>query len=152
MKRSLFWMMLTCCASAWAQLVVSNTRTLAFGSFAAASGGTVTLAPSGARSRTGGVVLVAAGGAATSAAFSVSDTDPANASRTYLITLPDDGAVTLGSGASTMAVNGFTSNPSTFGALSGGSQILTVGATLTVGANQPAGTYSGNFSVIVNFE
>ena len=43
-------------------------------------------------------------------------------------------------GLHTMTVNGFTSTPSGTGALSaGGSQTLTVGATLNVAAGQAAG-------------
>jgi len=49
-----------------------------------------------------------------------------------------------------MTVNTFTSTPSGTGQLSVlGSQALTVGATLVVGASQASGSYSGTFSVTV---
>ncbi|HBC79095.1 MAG TPA: hypothetical protein DCZ51_10735, partial [Bacteroidales bacterium] len=69
------------------------------------------------------------------------------------ITLPA-AATTITSGANTMTVDTWTSSPSGTGTLSaGGSQALTVGATLNVGASQPAGTYvSGTpFTVTVNY-
>jgi hypothetical protein len=52
-----------------------------------------------------------------------------------------------------MTVNAFTSTPSGTGALTAGSQILKVGATLNVGAGQVAGTYTNatGFPVIVNY-
>lgn len=130
----------------WAvNIAISNTQALAFGKFAAGSGGSVTVTPGGARSASGGVVLLASGGG-TAAQFSV--TGDANA--TYTITLPD--AVTLASGGNSMAVNTFVSSPANPGTLSGsGTQTLNVGATLTVGANQPAGDYTGSFAVTVNY-
>jgi len=60
--------------------------------------------------------------------------------------------VTINSGANTMTVGMFTSNPSGAGTLSaGGNQTLSVGATLNVGAGQATGTYSGIFSVTVTY-
>lgn len=152
--RQLWTLALAVCA-AWAAhtvaaqtpVAVDNTQVLAFGRFAAGSGGTITVGPSGARSAGGGVVLVSSG-AGTAAQFSVSG----DANATYAISLPADGAVSLASGANSMAVNTFTSSPSPTGTLSaGGTQTLSVGATLTVGGNQPVGTYSGTFDVTVNY-
>jgi hypothetical protein len=49
-----------------------------------------------------------------------------------------------------MTVNTFTSSPSVTGALStGGTQTLTVGATLNVAAGQAAGTYTNATGVPV---
>jgi len=47
----------------------------------------------------------------------------------------------------------FTSTPSGTGALTGGTQNITVGATLTVAAAQAAGVYTSGtpFSVTVNY-
>jgi hypothetical protein len=52
-----------------------------------------------------------------------------------------------------MTVNTFTSTPTPTGTLTGGTETLRVGATLNVGASQPAGTYvSGTpFTVTVNY-
>jgi len=52
-----------------------------------------------------------------------------------------------------MTIDAFTSNPSGTGALTAGSQVLTVGATLNVGANQVTGAYTNatGFDVTVNY-
>jgi hypothetical protein len=121
---------------------------LAFGKFVAGSGGTVTVSPGGARTWGGDVLLVSSGlGAA--AQFLVSG----NPNASYSISLPV-GTVTLTSSSNTMEVNNFTSSPSPNGSLSGGvtgTQVLYVGATLTVGSNQAIGSYSGGFDVTVNY-
>ncbi len=132
----------------WAAVIaISNTQGLAFGKFVAGSAGTVTVSPAGVRSASGGVVLVPSGAGA-AAQFSVTG-DP---NLTYAITLPGDGAVSLTSGANSMAVTTFTSSPSPTGTLgAGGTQTLLVGATLSVGSNQATGNYSGAFDVTVNY-
>jgi hypothetical protein len=126
-----------------------NTRGIGFGSFAAGTGGAVLISPVGARSATGGVVLISASEGA-AAQFTISG-DP---DFTYSISLPSDGTVALIDGAGhSMEVSGFTSYPSLSGQLSsGGSQALAIGASLNVGANQPAGNYSGSFLITVNYE
>lgn len=134
-----------------AQINVSNNRALALGKFVAGTGGTITVDPNGARSRSGGVFLLASSAGA-AASFSVSDVNPANANLSYIITLPDNGTVTLNSGAYSMPLNDFSSTPSGSGMLTAGSQILTVGATLSVSPNQPPGNYSGNFSITLNYQ
>jgi hypothetical protein len=48
-----------------------------------------------------------------------------------------------------MVVNAFTSTPTGTGALTGGSQDILVGATLNVGAAQPAGTYTNLTGLVV---
>lgn len=131
---------------------LTNTTGLSFGAFVAASGGTVTIATSGGRTRTGSVILVNQGGIAAAAQFTVSGTPGA----TFTITLPADGTVFLSDGASgSMALNSFTSNPAptaSAGLLSGGgTATISVGATLTVGNAQSPGNYSGSFNVTVNY-
>lgn len=130
-----------------APIAISNTQPLAFGKFAAGLGGSVTVSPAGARSAGGAVVLVASGGASP-ALFSVSG-DP---NLTYAISLPANGTVSLAAGANTMTVSNFTSSPSPIGQLSaGGTQTLSVGATLSVGSNQPTGNYLSSFDVFVDY-
>lgn len=153
MQKSLRLFLLTCAITAapacWAvnPIAIVNTQALAFGSFAAGSGGSVTVSAGGARSAGGGVVLLSAG-AGSVASFSVTG-DP---NLTYAITLPANGVAALSSGGNSMALTAFTSNPATTGVLSaGGSQTLSVGATLGVSSNQAAGSYSGSFNVIVNY-
>ena len=112
---------------------------------ATGSAGTVVLSTAGARSVTGGATLGNGTGAA-AAAFTVSG-DPAS---TYSISLPASATIT--SAPNTMTVNTFTSSPSGTGTLSGGgTQALSVGATLQVGASQAQGTYTGTFDVTVAY-
>jgi Domain of unknown function (DUF4402) len=116
---------------------------------------------------TGGTVAVGANDAVTIAGASNTITQPAGnngsplaavfavtgaANFTYAITLPANSSVTISSGGNSMAVNDFVSSPSTTGTLSaGGTQTLKVGATLTVGNNQAAGSYTGTFDVTVAY-
>jgi hypothetical protein len=138
-------------ASAGAEAqTLGNTAALSFGSFTAGAGGTITVNTAGARFRTGSVILVSQGGGASAAQFTITGT--ANAA--FAITLPADGTVFLSDGgAGSMALNGFASNPSGSGVLSGGgTQQISVGATLTVGSSQASGSYSGSFNVTVNYQ
>lgn len=139
---------LTAASVSWAAAIaISNTQALGFGKFVAGSGGTVTVSPAGGRSASGGVVLVPSGPGA-AAQFIVSG----DANVSYAISLPGNGVVVLTSSANSMAVNNFTSSPSSTGTLgAGGSQTLSVGATLSVGSNQASGSYSGTFDVTVNY-
>lgn len=123
---------------------------LSFGRFVAGAGGSITVSPSGARSSTGGVTLLSS--PASAATFTNTDTAPSRASNVVAITLPSDGSVTLASGANRMSLTKFTSNPAGTGVMSGGSLSISVGATLTVGANQPRGSYSGSIPVTIQYQ
>jgi protein-disulfide isomerase len=137
----------TIASTGWAQTLAAN-QPLAFGSFApGVSSGTVTISPAGARSSGGGVFLVSSGAGA-AASYTVGGTSSA----TYAITLPSNGEVVLTSGPNSMAVNNFSSSPAGTGVIGGGgTQTLSVGATLTVGGNQATGSYSGSFNVTVEY-
>ena len=109
--------------------------------------GTAILAPAGTRTTggAGGVTLPATTGTVSAAQFTVSG----SASYTYDITLPTSCVITDGA-SHTMTVNTFTSNPSATGLLgSGGTQVLTVGATLNVAAAQASGLYTNATGVPV---
>ena len=147
----------TATASASATIItpisIVKTVDMNFGNVAVSAtiAGTAVLAPAGTRTTggAGGVTLPATNGTVTAATFTVSG----QASYTYAITLPSTCTITDGS-SNTMVVNGFTSNPSATGTLStGGSQTLTVGATLNVAAAQPSGAYTNatGVPVIVNY-
>ena len=129
---------------------ITNTANMNFGNVAVSNvAGTVLMTPAAVRSTTGGCTLPVITGTVAAAAFNVTGA----ASYTYAITLPA-AATTITSGGNTMTVDTWTSTPSGTGTLSaGGSQTLTVGATLNVGASQAAGTYvSGTpFTVTVNY-
>ncbi len=137
-------------ANATARLVTAisivKTGDLNFGDvLAGAAVGTVRMAPGGARSRTGGAQL-GSGLLAQAASFQVGG----QARERYAITLP--ASVNVVSGANTMVVDTFRSNPNGTGRLSAaGAQNLNIGATLHVGANQASGTYTGTFSVTVAY-
>ncbi|MDM5177017.1 DUF4402 domain-containing protein [Massilia sp. DJPM01] len=134
--------------------VVVGTN-LAFGTFAAAAGGTITVSTSGVRAVSG---VVAMGASATSAAkFDITGEPGA----TYAITHSGTALLTnSGGGGETMALAKFsdltganaTSGDAATGTLSaGGTQSLYVGGTLTVAANQAPGTYAGNVIATVEY-
>lgn len=127
---------------------ISNLQPLVFGKFAAGSGGTVAVSPSGVRTATGGVILLSSG-SGSAASFRVSG-DP---NLTYDIVLPANGVVVLNNGTGqTMPVSGFTSSPAEAGQLDlSGMQTVSIGATLNVSAGQAAGNYSGSFDVTVDY-
>lgn len=127
--------------------IVTATRNLALGRFIATTGGTVTISPDGVRSGSGGVILLG-GASATSAAFSLTESGTGTSLTWTTITLP--ASATLGSGGASMTLNNFTSNPDRN--VTAGVQLLSVGATLVVSPNQPAGNYTGTFAVSVNYE
>ncbi|MCG2586473.1 DUF4402 domain-containing protein [Massilia sp. TS11] len=137
-----------CGAAAAVPFRINTSQGLAFGSFVAASGGSVTVSPAGLRTASGAVTLISSDGGRP-AAFIVSG----NNNWTYTITLPSQ-ATLVNANGQTMVLNHFTSTPSdstaSSGLLSGGSQMLYVGATLQVNANQASGSYSGSFTVIVD--
>lgn len=125
-----------------APIAISKTADLNFGSFAADSNetGTVVIATGGARTFTGGVSAVSTGaGTVTAASFSVTGEGAA----TFSITLPSSNVTLTHTNATdTMSVAAFVSDPSESGALIAGAKTVNVGATLSVGAAQLAGTYA----------
>jgi hypothetical protein len=132
-----------------APIAISNTTALAFGNVAVGTlGGNLTVSTAGARTATGDVSYQSVP-AATAAAFTVTG----SAGLTYAITLPADGTVTITSGANSMAVNTFISNPAVGSnpVLVAGPNALAVGATLVVGASQANGAYTGTFNVTVGY-
>jgi Domain of unknown function (DUF4402) len=143
----------TATASASANIItpisIVKTVDMNFGNVAVSAtvSGTAVLAPAGTRTTggSGGVTLPATTGTVTAATFTVSG----QASYTYAITLPGSCTITDGS-SHTMNVNAFTSTPSATGTLStGGTQTLTVGATLNVSAAQASGAYTNATGVPV---
>jgi Domain of unknown function (DUF4402) len=135
-----------------APIAISKTVDMNFGNIVAGAAlGTVVLTPAGARSVTGGAFLpTSLPGSPAAASFTVTGAT----GFTYAIQLPA-AATTVTSGGNTMTVDTWTSTPTvaTGGSLAGGTQTITVGATLNVGANQAAGTYvSGTpFTVTVHY-
>jgi hypothetical protein len=127
-------------------LRLSTLQGLAFGAFSSNTGGTVSMSPNGARANTGGVYLLSSD-VGSAAQFLATG----NNNLVYSITLPN--VAVLSSGGATMQINNFVSLPAggrDTGKLTGGVQVIKVGATLQVAAGQANGTYSGTFSVSIN--
>ena len=143
----------TATATIVAPIGIANSVDMNFGNVAVSTSlGTVVLTPAGTRTVTGGVTLPVVTGTVAAAEFDVTG----EGTYTYSITLPSGDYTitnTTGAGAETMAVNTFTSTPITTGTLSGGTQTLTVGATLNVTGSQVAGVYTNatGFDVTVNY-
>jgi spore coat protein U-like protein len=121
---------------------------LNFGNIVAGTAtGTVTVDTEGNRTSSTGITLPNATlGTVKAAEFTVKGL----ANATYAITLPKSINIST-TGGETMTVDKFTSNPSRTGTLAGGTQTLSVGARLNVGAGQVAGDYTGEFSVTVAY-
>ena len=128
-----------------APIGISNTAGLNFGRVSPSGvAGTVVLDTAGSRTPTN--VSLLTGGTVSAATFAVTG----SASETYTITLPASATIT--SGANNMTVDTFTHNAGGSPALDGtGNDSFNVGATLNVGANQAAGSYTGTFSVTVDY-
>jgi len=133
-------------------LTINPDEDLNFGLIApSGSSGTVQLTPTGSRNAGGGITLPSTSNSFTPAKFTVTG----EAGYTYEITLPT-APISLVYGNNNMTVDGFQSYPATVGILSTtnpGSQVLKVGATLFVSANQTPGLYASSipFDVTVNY-
>ena len=135
-------------------LSIAKVLDLNFGKFVAGgSPGTVVVDTANAQSVTGGVTTTAGlGTTAKAATFTVTG----QADSTYAITYPATLPLT-GPGAD-MAIGTFTNAVSDGSVAAGigtlpaaGTHTLSVGATLSVAADQVAGSYSGSFDVTVNY-
>ena len=135
-------------------IAIVKSADLSFGEFAPGAGGTVTVSTSGARTNSG-VILSTIGSAPTAARFDVTG----EADATYSISITADAALSDGAaGTMTLATfSDFTGADATSGdvqlgggTLTAGAQSIYVGGTLTVGASQTAGTYTGD--IVVNVE
>lgn len=133
----------TASATVIVPITVTAGTALNFGTFAANSaGGTVAITTASARSATGSVAL-----SATTPGVAGSFTVTGNASSTFAITNP--GTFNVTSGANTMAVN--LTGLATTGTLAAGSATILVPGTLTVGASQAAGSYTGTYTMAVEY-
>ena len=125
-------------------LAVSETAPMDFGTVGVTkAGGSVVLSPNGTRS---GPATYSFDGSARPGQFTVTGTPNA----AIAISFSSGDAVT-GPGPA-MALGSFTHNAGHAPALnSAGNLSLAVGATVTVGAAQPYGSYAGTYSVTVNY-
>jgi len=126
-----------------APISISSVGDMDFGTMSTTgTAGTVTVTPAGVRTS---VNVDLFGGTPAAASFDVTG----EGSSTYSITLPS--SATLTSGGDTMSVDTFNHDAGASPTLAGGSDTFNVGATLNVGATQAGGTYSGPFTVTVNY-
>ncbi len=129
-------------ATLFAPISISPGANMDFGTLLpTGTAGTVTVTTAGARSSVNVDLL---GGVPSAASFNVTG-EPGQA---YIITFTP-GTLT-GPGAD-MTVGSFTHDAGGAPTLPGGTDTFNVGATLNVGATQAAGTYSGPFTVTVNY-
>ncbi len=137
----------TATATILTPLSIANAGDMNFGNIVAGAGGDVTLDPVALTRTTTGPGLF---GAFTFALFDVTG----NPNSSYTISLPATHTITRLTGTETMVVDAFSSDPATPGTLSGtGTQTITVGATLGVGAAQVPGVYenAAGFTVTINY-
>lgn len=129
-------------------ITITKTADLNFGKFmSSAAGGTVVVSTAGAQSVTGTLTTTAALGATASAATFTISGEP---SSTYAVSFPAQ-TVLDGPGAD-MTIGDFsTASTGTLGTFGAAAETLTVGATLTVNANQASGAYNGTLDVAVNY-
>ena len=137
-------------ANCEANLVITETQALQFGSMSAPVAGSVTVDTAGIRTSVGGVILIGAGG--TAGSFSMS-TGPYNCTGRVLVVVTAGPVATLSHTTlpASMTVDTFTTSVVANDAFDPATP-LTVGATLHVGSLQTAGTYTGNYALTVSFQ
>ena len=126
-------------------LVLNKVADLSFANIVpdTANPGTVVVSPAGARTCGAGLIC---SGTVSAADFSINGAPGA----TFALTMPT--AANITSGSDTMQVNNFTNSLGGLtGTLTGGTAAFQLGATLNVGANQAVGTYTGTFTVTVDY-
>jgi Domain of unknown function (DUF4402) len=144
----------TATASTTAVLVtpisIAKTTDMHFGTVAAsATAGTVVLDYADGRTTTGGVSLPAGSTLQKTAVFTVTGEGTSG----FSIAIPSAPITLTGSSSGTMTVSGFTADLGASSTLVAGSKTIKVKATLNVGTNQVAGTYTNasDLFVTVNY-
>lgn len=123
------------------QVTLTKTADLDFATIVtAATASTVQVSPAGVRTCGAGLTCT---GTVTAAAFGIVGTTG------QTVTLAAAGPVTLTSGANTMTATLATSAATR---VLTGTDSFTVGGTLSVGANQADGVYTGSFNVTVDYQ
>ena len=128
-------------------ITISPVTPLNFGTLAGnASGGTVNLTAAGLRTTSGTVVV-------TPAAFSVASFKvDGTGGQTFAVSYPPaTPSLTVTNGTVTMAFTVVGQTSGTLSAGAAGTLTFPVGGTLTVGASQAAGTYTGTYPMTVEY-
>ena len=141
-------------ATALIPISITAPTALNFGSFAtsaAATAGTIMLTSAGARTVSGGTVL-SGGATGTAGVFTITGSGSAG----FAVTYPAGATTLTGTTAGVTAVFGTVAGAgATYGVgsanLTAGSFTLNVGGILTVPAAVAAGSYSGTYPVIVEY-
>jgi hypothetical protein len=131
-------------------IAITQVQGLHFGTISATgTAGTVTVAPAGTHTESAGVKMIdfTLGKQGT---YTVTGTGTA----TYAIT--DPVSTTITNGTVTMTIDTFSFDsanaaPGFTGTLAAGTDTLSAGAVLHVGANQASGAYAGTFNLTVNY-
>lgn len=123
---------------------IASNQALSFGSFAAGTGGSVTISAAGVRTASGAVTLLSSS-PGQAAQFTVTTS---LILLSYSVTLPTSASLTGTGGA--MSLTALTTSPTVLNTGLSGQQILSVGGTLAVGSSQAAGSYSTIFPITVN--
>ena len=130
-------------------LAVTSTSELSFGTFAAGNApGTLTMTATGNRSATGGVTMVATN-LGSNATVNLAGTPGTS----FSVSLPTTVSLSAATGSATMSLGSFsTTLTGSQGSLNtSGTTSFGIGGTLSVNANQAIGTYSGSFTVTLNY-
>ena len=115
---------------------------------ASATAGTVVMAATAgaALTPTGGCTVIS--GTPTAGKFTVTG----EGTQVFTITLPSSASTLTGSVSGDITVDTWTcSEPLTTAALVGGTLVFYVGGTLNIGVDEVAGTYTGSFNIIVDY-
>lgn len=127
-------------------ITLTKTGDLDFGEISPSTGITTVIVTTA--SATTGSTASLVGGTPAAASFDVGGL----AARTYSITLPSSTTIDDAGAGVIMTVNSFNHDAGGTPALDGsGTDTFNVGATLTVGADQLAGSYIGSFDVTVDY-
>jgi hypothetical protein len=135
-------------------IAIAKTADMNFGNVVAGNG-VVTLNTDGSRAAGGSTPLVVFGSSPTAAAFHVTG----DGNQTFAISYPSLPTTLAGPSSSTMAFTICTaataaascSGTVTTGTLASGATDIYVGGTITVGASQTVGTYTGTVTVSVDY-
>lgn len=133
-------------ATVIAPVTLVKTADLLFGAVVASTlyPGTVTVSPAGGR--IGSNLILSSADLGNPASFYLTG----NPGVGFSINLPS--SIILTGPGNSMQLTTFTSSPASIGSFNAsGNATINVGGTLTVGANQAAGVYSGSFSITVDY-
>jgi len=129
---------------------ITKSVDMDFGNIATgmSAGGTAVLGTDGSRSTTGDATLPSAKGSPKAAAFIVTGAG----NYTYTISLPSS-SIRMNGSTANVTIGSFVSSPASIGTLTSGTQVVNVGATLTIPPSTAADIYtnSSDLSITVNY-